>query len=95
MFDILVRGFVEKIIDDQLSEENLAKNHEFFESLKPVVGNRRDAIFGYILGKVISKVEDFFIILQRKPTQIELIEAATATRNRFLRIQSRINETFT
>ena len=91
----MFRGFVEKIIDDQLSEQNLAKNHAFFEYLKPVVGNRRDAIFGYILGVVMTKVADFFVLLKREATEIELIEAATATRKRFLEIKSRINETFT
>ena len=91
----MVRGFVEKLIDIELSEEKLARNHKFFEYLKPAVTDRRDAIFGYILGVVMTKVADFFVLLKREATEIELIEAATATRKRFLEIKSRINETFT
>lgn len=48
-FDLEFRGFVEKLIDSQLTAENLARNHKFFESLKPVVADRRDAIFWFKL----------------------------------------------
>lgn len=93
--ELIIRGYTEYLIDNELSAENLAKKHKFFESLKPVVENRRDAIFGYILGKVMTKILDLFDLLKQEPTQEELIQVATATRKRYLEIKSRINETFT
>ena len=95
-FDVVIRGVVEKIIDQQLTEENLALMHTLFESLRPAVKNREDAIFGYIIGWTSASIlQTIVIILKRNPTQEEYQEIVNALHTRILTIKSRIHETFT
>ena len=96
-FDLVnLRGLVEKIIDTQLDKRNLATTHRFFEVLKPVVSNRVDAVFGYIIGQVYANCTYVFtLLLKREATQEEVDEIANAISKRFFEIKSRINETFT
>jgi len=90
-----LRGYVEKLLDNQLTNEELGTSHNFFEVLKPAVKNREDAIFGYVIGFVFGQVNNLFLLVGRKPTQEEIEEISKAFTKRFLEIRSRINETFT
>ena len=96
-FDLVIlRGMVEKIIDTQLDKKNLANTHRFFEVLKPVVSNRVDAVFGYIVGQIHGNCSGLFSsLLKREATQEEVDEIANAIIKRFFEIKSKINETFT
>ena len=90
-----LRGLVERIIDNQLTDENLAITHQLFERWKPAVKNREDAVFGYIIGYVNASVSSLFQHLGRVPTQEEFSEMGNSVRNNIRRIRSRINETMT
>ena len=95
-FDVVVRGLVEKMIDQQLSKQNLALMHKMFEALRPAVKNREDAIFGYIVGWTGASITQIIsIILKRSPTQEENEEIVKALHTRIFEIKSRIHETFT
>jgi len=92
---IWIRGYVEKVIEMQLTNENLASLH-LVEALKPFIKNKEDVIFGYILGWVSASMAAFFIqTLGRQPTSEEMNEVAEAVKNSLTRIKSRIYETLT
>ena len=91
-----LRGYVKgQLIDQQLTDEKMERQHKFFEKLKPSVGDRRDAIFGCVIGIVFAKMSDVFVILQRQPTEEELEEIRKAITKSFSEIKSRVNQTFT
>ena len=91
-----LRGIIEKIIDEQLRDHELAMTHQLFESWKPIIKNREDAVFNYIVGYVNRSAEMLFIaVLQRLATQEEMSEVAKSVKNNRARIKSRITETMT
>ena len=95
-FDLqYLRGYIEKLIDSQLTNEQLSVSHKFFEKLQPAVADRRDAIFGCVIGAVFAQINDVFLLGRREPTHEEIEEIGRAIKNRLLEIKSRINETFT
>jgi len=93
---ITLRGLLEKIIDEQLAEQKLAKAHELFEALRPAVSKREDAIFGYIVGWATATTFDLFTKIVNRPfTQEEIDEVAGTITRRSLEIKHRIMETST
>ncbi len=93
---ITLRGLLEKIIDEQLTEQCLAKTHELFEAFRPAVSKREDAVFGYIVGWVSATIFDLFTkIVNRAFTQEEIDEVAETITRRSLEIKHRIMETST
>jgi hypothetical protein len=93
---ITLRGLLEKMIDDQLSEQRLVRTHQVFEALRPAVSKREDAIFGYIIGWTTASIFDLFTKLVNRPfTDEEMNEVVETIRRRSLEIRNRIMETST
>lgn len=74
----MLRGAVEKHIDQLLSDESLSIVRTVFENMKPAIKNRDDAIFGYVYGNVVGSLEIVFNTLNRQPTAEEINEIAKA-----------------
>lgn len=96
-FDLAtLRGIVEKTIDMQITNENLASMHTLFEALGPAVKNREDAIFGYILGWTTASIHQLVTtIVDRGLNQKEIEEVAGTITMRSSEIKHKIMETFT
>jgi hypothetical protein len=95
-FDIVTfRGLVEKIIDSTLEDESLQTAHQFFKEIEPVVGNENDAVYGYVIGIIYTRIINLFTVLKRKPSMEEMNELNMAIRKRLFEIKSEINKTFT
>lgn len=93
---ITLRGYLEKMIDLQLSKENLVSMHTMFEALRPAVSNRESAIFGYIVGRLVASVWSvIYTIAKRELTQEETKEVVETILRRSLEIRNRIMETST
>lgn len=93
---VLLRKIVKIKIDFQLADESLAMTHNLYESLKPAIRNREDAVFGHIIGSVHESAMNIFTLtLRRHPTQEELNEIGEVIKNNITRIKSRINATLT
>ena len=97
--ELIVRGLIDKLIEDQLDYSVLGKTHQLFESLKTfgaIRVDRRDAVFGYIMGAVQSRFGNHFNeIYNRYPNIEEVAIAIDVFQKRMLQIRSRIDETFT
>lgn len=97
--ELIVRGLIDKLIEDQLTDAVLGSTHKMFEVLKPIGairGDRRDAVFGCIMGSVQAHFGELFNgIFKRYPNDEEIEIAVDVFQKRFLRIKSRIDETFT
>lgn len=92
---IVLRGLVEKIMDKMLSENSISKSRLMFDSMKPVIKNSDDAIFGFIYGHVFGKLDAIYVNLNRQPTKEEVKEVVDAIKKRTMEIKSRIYETKT
>lgn len=93
---IILRGLLEKIIDERLTEQFLTKAHDFFEKLRPAVSKREDAIFGYIIGETIARsFASFTKTVNRDFTEEEIDEVFNIIERRSLEIRRRIMETST
>ena len=80
----------------QLSKENLVSMHTMFEALRPAVSNRESAIFGYIVGFLISSAWQLVhTVAKRTLTQEEIHEVTSIILRRGLEIRSKIMETST
>ena len=96
--ELVVRGLVDKLIEDQLEYSVLEKTHQMFQALKTfgaVRDSRRDAILGYIMGAVQSHFgRHFNDIYNRYPTTEEITIAVDVFQKRMLQIKSKVDETF-
>jgi hypothetical protein len=97
--ELIIRGLIDKLIDDQLSDADLDLIHKTFEDLRPkgaIRDDRRDAVFGFIMGAVQAHFGELFrAIFKRNPTVEEIGIAVDVFSKRLPRIKSRIDETFT
>jgi hypothetical protein len=97
--EVVIRGLVDKLIEDHLTDVDLGSSHKIFESFKvtgAIRNDRRDAVFGYIVGAVFTEFGKYFKdIFERYPNEEEITIAVDVFNNRLLRIKSRIDETFT
>ena len=93
---VTFRGLIEKNIDFQLERDNLANMHTIFEELRPAIANRESAIFGYIVGFLISSAWQLVhTVAKRTLTQEEIHEVTSIILRRGLEIRSKIMETST
>ncbi|MEJ2240845.1 MAG: hypothetical protein P8Y18_01700 [Candidatus Bathyarchaeota archaeon] len=74
--ELIVRGLMDKLLDDQLRKEDLTLLHDAFVLLIPseaIRGDLRDAAFGYILGTIQSNFLTLFrTIFNRNPNKEEM-----------------------
>jgi hypothetical protein len=89
----MLRGVVEKSIDNLLSDRSLSNCKGIFDNMKPAIKNSDDAIFGYLYGYVIGSLEAIFNTLSRQPTKEEMEEIVNAISKRTMEIKSRIYQT--
>src|SRR5271157_279016 len=90
----MLRGRIEKNIDQLLSSESIKSCREMFEAMEPAVKNPEDAIVGYVLGNYIDWFYNYVRnTCKRRPTQMEEDEAANVISRRIVEIKSRIYET--
>ena len=83
-----LRGLVEKQIDLMLTDQTLSSCRMMFESMRPVIKNIDDAIFGFVYGYVTGVSQVIFSALHRQPTNEEMKEIVDAVSNRVLEIKS-------
>jgi hypothetical protein len=97
--ELVVRGLMDKLLDNQLREENLTLLRDVFGISIPseaIRGDLRDAVFGYVMGAVQSNFLTLFrTIFNRNPKKEELKIAIDIYQKNITRIKNRINETFT
>ena len=97
--ELAVRGLMDKLLDNQLREENLILLRDAFAISTPseaIRGDLRDAVFGYVMGAVQSNFLTLFrTIFNRNPKKEELKIAIDVYQNNITRIKNRIDETFT
>lgn len=91
----MLRGAVEKSIDNLLSDTSLSNCRIIFDNMKPAINNSDDAIFGYLYGYVFGSLETIFNALNRQPTNEEMKEIVNAITKRTMEIKSRIFQTKT
>ena len=91
----MLRGFVEKIIDKMLSVDSLSNTRIIFESMKPAIKNTDDAMFGYVYGNVLGKLDSMYTTINRNPTKEEVDEIANAIQKRTMEIKNQIYNTKT
>ena len=91
----ILRGVVEKFIDKLLSDKSLSTSRIIFDNMKPAIKNSDDAIFGYIYGTVLGKLDAIYANFNRQPTDEEIKEIVNAIQKRTIEIRSRIYETKT
>ena len=91
----ILRGAVEKFMDNMLSVNFISKSRRMFDAMKPAIKNSDDAIFGYIYGAVIGKFDGIYAILNRQATNEEVDEILKVIQKRTMEIKSRIYETKT
>ena len=96
--ELVVRGLIDKLIEDQLEYSVLEKTHQTFQALKTfgaIRDDRGDAIFGYVMGAVQAHFgRHFNDIFNRYPNVEEMQIAVDVFQKRMLRIKSKIDETF-
>lgn len=91
-----IRGLIEQSIDAVLSDASMQLLHIGFESLRPLVKSREDAILGYIFGNIISLISSYYtMLLRRTLTANEMSEMSRVLNDRLPLIKSRIAQTFT
>jgi hypothetical protein len=96
--ELIVRGLMDKLLDNQLREENLTLLRDAFGVSIPseaVRGDLRDTFFGYVMGAVQSNFLTLFrTIFDRNPKKEELRIAIDVYQKNITRIKNRIDETF-
>ena len=97
--ELTIRGIIDKLIDNQLNDVDLAMTHMTFEAMKysgAIRGDRRDAVFGFIMGTLQSNFGALFrLMFNRNPNTDEVAIAVEVYQKNIYRIKSRIDETFT
>jgi hypothetical protein len=97
--EVVIRGLIDKLIEDHLTDVDLDSSHKIFESFKvtgAIRNDRRDAVFGYVVGAVFTEFGKFFKDIFKRYRNVEEMNIAVDVfNNRLLRIKSRIDETFT
>jgi hypothetical protein len=91
--DTVIRGALERFIDWILEKEGLLEGAQamFEKGLSPAVTNIEDALFGYVVGRIIQFIDTIFQLnYQRLPTNDESTEIVRMLQNRAMEIRSRI-----
>ena len=88
-----MRGSLEQFIDFILQKEGLLENAQamFEKGLPLTVKSIEDALFGYVVGRIIQFIDHIFqLSYQRLPTFDESLEIGRLIESRALEIKSRI-----
>ncbi len=94
--EITDRGYVEKLIDGMISDEQIGKVRVKMNQLVPYVKSVDDAIFGYLLGTITMGCLDHFLIShQRGPNPEEMDDLIRIEREKIPLIKSKIAQSFT
>lgn len=91
--DALIRGSIERHIDEILERENLLSSalEMFREPLSPTVKSFEDALFGYVIGRTLQFSFDVLQIHYRRPlSDEEFIEIGKMLTRRAREIKSKI-----
>ena len=90
----LLRGIVEKCIDEILKTESLNDLRNTIEDFKPFIKSKEDAMFGFIISYIrVSASLYSWSLYRRLLTLEENIELTRMTHEQAIRIRSRILET--
>ena len=96
--DVIIRSLMDKLLDNQLREADLALLRDAFEMSIPsevIGGNLKDVVFGYVMGTVQSNFLSLFrTMFNRNPNREEMKIAVDVYQKNFARIKKRIDETF-
>ena len=96
--ELIVRGLMDKILNDQLREEDLRLFYDAFKLLIPseaIRGDLRDAAFGYVMGTVQSNFLTLFrTIFNRNPNREEMEIALDVYQKNINKIKNKIDKTF-
>ncbi|NIM44114.1 MAG: hypothetical protein GTN80_00315 [Nitrososphaeria archaeon] len=92
----LLRGIVEKAIDNTLEPETLVGYLRGMRALKPHISNEEDAAFGIVFGYIFgASYFSIFIACKRVPTSEELGEVVDILARRASEIKSAISKVLT
>jgi hypothetical protein len=87
----IIRGTLDQFIDSILEGGVIEDSLTMFEGLAPAVKNIEDAIFGYVIGRIVQFIDTTIqSIYQRLPNNEEGIEIAKILKNRTVEIKSKI-----
>lgn len=85
------RGVIEKTIDYYITSDSLYHSITSFEELAPIIKSKEDAIFGFVIGRVVS---EFHVVVlaryRRTPTREELEDLNAVLLRRAEEIRNRI-----
>lgn len=91
-----IRGIIEQTIDYAISDEQMSIYQQFFKTLKPYVQSQEDAVFGFVVGSVITSIINFFFtVFRKKLTPNEIEETRRIIYRRIHEIRSRVLVTLT
>lgn len=92
--EAIVRGYLERYIDDELNEERLFNRITLMTSLIPVVSSIEDAVLGFILGDAFGRlVHHYRYVKNINIVSDEIVEDyVNIVTRRAQEIKSRINE---
>lgn len=91
--DALLRGSIERFLDDVLEKENLLENAAamFRKPLAPTTKHIEDALFGYVVGRLLQLTFDSIQIhYRRNPTDAEFQEIGRILERRAMEIKSKV-----
>ena len=61
-----LRGIIEKILDDMLMSEHLELMSKVYESYKPLIKSKEDAMFGDIVGSLGERFASLMLGVERR-----------------------------
>lgn len=78
-----IRGFVEKILDNRLTEKYLTNRIKLMNSLRPAISSIEDGVFGFTVGEVFGAYLTLSTgVLDRLPSEEEKKEFKTIIADR-------------
>jgi hypothetical protein len=87
----MVRGLMEKFLDEILNPQNLNSLSGSYDLFKPIIKSKEDAMFGDIVGSFTERYVHLMMLnLKRHPTGDELMELLEIILRRADEIRSKI-----
>jgi len=89
-----LRGIVEQYIDFALSDAQMLGYQRYVKTLKPYVKSIQDAVFGLVVGMIVTSCIDNVIFYTRgKPTPEQIDRVREIVKEKISKIKSRVLET--
>ena len=91
--DVLVRGLIERELDDALEHKTLSNMFILFKNMDPAVKTTRNAVFGFIFGYMLGYFARCMRTLKkRKPSHDEWKEFENWFKRQSIRVNTEISK---